>query len=163
MILKRIEKDNKIKSMYASSTICATIFDTQTKDLTVIFNNGGQYKYPGVALTDYTRVEISESTGTDFNTHIKKKYTNFEKLDKLSDTALAAIMKDVDEMKAADDKIQLVAKTKLMLDSMLRLVAAHVATDKVNPAVFKDVQACIEAYNKIANPLPPIGKPVVAA
>lgn len=162
MILKRVEKDNKIKSMYASSTICATIFDTQTKDLTVIFNNGGQYKYPDVALTDYTRVELSESTGADFNTYIKKKYTTFEKLDKLSDTALSAILKDVEEMKSADDKIQLESKTKTMLDSMLRLAAAYVATDKVNPSVFKDVQASIEAYNKIANPAP-VATPAVVS
>jgi hypothetical protein len=162
MILKRLEKDNKIKAMYASSTICATIFDTTTKELTVIFNNGGQYKYPNVALTDYTRIENSESTGSDFNTHIKKKYTEFEKLDKLSDTALAAILKDVEEMKAADDKIQLAAKTKLMLDSMTRLVAAYIATDKVNPVVFKDVQASIEAYNKLANPAPVAAPAVVS-
>jgi hypothetical protein len=162
MILKRLEKDNKIKAMYASSTICATIFDTTTKELTVIFNNGGQYKYPNVSLTDYTRIEISESTGSDFNTHIKKKYTEFEKLDKLSDTALAAILKDVEEMKAADDKLQLASKTKTMLDSMTRLVAAYIATDKVNPSVFKDVQASIEAYNKVANPAPVAAPAVVS-
>lgn len=162
MILKRLEKDNKIKAMYASSTICATIFDTTTKELIVIFNNGGQYKYPNVALTDYTRIEISESTGSDFNTHIKKKYTEFEKLDKLSDAALAAILKDVEEMKAADDKLQLASKTKTMLDSMTRLVAAYIATDKVNPSVFKDVQASIEAYNKVANPAPVAAPAVVS-
>ena len=154
MILKRVEKDNKIKAMYASSTICATVFDTQTKDLTVIFNNGGQYKYPNVSLTDYTRVEISESTGTDFNTYIKKKYTNFEKLDKISDAKLVEILKDVEEMKAADDKLQLTQTTKKMLDSMLRLVAGYVATDKVDKIVYKDVQAAIEAYNKITAPAP---------
>ncbi len=162
MILKRIEKDNKIKAMYASSTICATIFDTTTKELVVIFNNGGQYKYPNVALTDYTRIEISESTGSDFNTHIKKKYTDYTKLDKLSDTALAAIMKDVEEMKAADDSLQLAGNTKKMFDNMLRLIAAYVATDKVNGPIFKDVQASIEAYNKVANPAPVAAQAVVS-
>lgn len=154
MILKRLEKDNKIKAMYASSTICATTFDTTTKELTVIFNNGGQYKYSNVSLTDYTRIEISESTGSDFNTHIKKKYTDFQKLDKLSDTALAAILKDIEGMKADDDKLQLAGNTKKMFDNMLRLIAAYVATDKVNPSVFKDVLTSIEAYNKVANPAP---------
>jgi hypothetical protein len=163
MILKRVEKDNKIKAMYSSSTICATIFDTQTKDLTVIFNNGGQYKYPNVSLTDYTRVEISESTGSDFNTHIKKKYTNFEKLDKITDTALSAIIKEVEELKAADDKIQLEAKTKTMLDSMTRLIAGYIATGKVEKTIFKNVESSIADYNKIANPLPPVGAPVVVS
>jgi len=162
MILKRLEKDNKIKAMYASSTICATIFNTTTKELIVIFNNGGQYKYPNVALTDYTRIEISESTGSDFNTHIKKKYIEFEKLDKLSDTALSAILKDVEEMKAADDKVQLATKTKGMLDSMTRLLAAYIATDKINPSVFKDVQSSIEAYNQIAN-IAPVAAPAVVS
>ncbi len=154
MLLKRQEKDTKIKAMYASSTICATTYDTATKDLTVIFNNGGQYKYPGVSLTDYTRIEISESTGTDFNTYIKKKYTNFEKLDKITEAALADILKTVEETKAVDEKHQLDSKTKNMLDSMQRLVAAYVATNKIDKTVFKDVQASIEAYNKLTNPAP---------
>jgi len=154
MLLKRQEKDTKIKAMYASSTICATTYDTATKDLTVIFNNGGQYKYPNVSLTDYTRIEISESTGTDFNTYIKKKYTNFEKLDKITEAALADILKTVEDTKATDEKHQLDSKTKNMLDSMTRLVAAYVATNKVDKTVFKDVQASIEAYNKLVNAVP---------
>ena len=68
MIIKKQEKNGKIKAMYSSSTICASIFDTLTKDLTVIFNNGGQYKYPNVELTDYTRFETSDSNGITFST-----------------------------------------------------------------------------------------------
>ena len=37
MILKRQEKNGKIKAMYSSATICASVFDTTTKDLIVIF------------------------------------------------------------------------------------------------------------------------------
>lgn len=162
MILKRLEKDDKIKAMYTSSTVCATIFDKKSNDLTVIFNTGGQYKYKNVALTDYTRLEISESTGSDFNTYIKKKYTDFDKLDNLSDAALATILKEVEEMKSSDDKIQLVSKTKAMLDSMTSLLGAYIATDKVNPTVLKHVQASIEAYNKVANPAP-VATPAVVS
>ena len=91
MILKKQEKNGIIKAMYASSTICASIFNTENRDLTVIFNNGGQYKYSSVELTDYTRFETSDSNGTTFNTYIKKKYTNFENLDKLSELELKTI------------------------------------------------------------------------
>lgn len=153
MLLKRQEKDTKIKAMYASSTICATTYDTTTKDLTVIFNNGGQYKYPGVALTDYTRLEISESTGTDFNTYIKKKYTNFEKLDKISDAALAAITNEVSEIKKADDKNQLESNTKSMMKEMTSILGEYVSTGKVNADSFKKLQFAITAYDNIVNPI----------
>lgn len=153
MLLKRQEQDNKIKAMYASSTICATVFDTTTKDLTVIFNNGGQYKYPSVALTDYTRLEISESTGTDFNTYIKKKYTNFEKMDKVSDATLAAIMKDVNVLKEADDKLQLDSKTKQMYQQMASMLGDYIISGKVNPKAFANLQGVMNDYDKIANPV----------
>ena len=42
MILKRLEKNGVIKAMYSSATICASTYDTTTKDLTVIFNTGGK-------------------------------------------------------------------------------------------------------------------------
>ena len=64
------------------------------------------------------------------------------------------IKPDIEETKATDEKHQLDSKTKNMLDSMTRLVAAYVATNKVDKTVFKDVQASIEAYNKLANPAP---------
>ena len=102
MIVKRLEKNGKIKAMYSSSTICGSVYDTATKELTVIFNNGGQYKYPDVASTDYMRFETADSNGSTFNTYIKKKYTTFEKLDKLSDTALATILKEVEELKTKE-------------------------------------------------------------
>jgi hypothetical protein len=72
MILKKQTKDNLVKAIYASSNICASTYDTQTKDLVIIFNNGGQYKYPNVSETDYTRFEIADSQGAIFNSHIKK-------------------------------------------------------------------------------------------
>ena len=34
MIVKRLEKNGKIKAMYSSSTICGSIYDTTTKELT---------------------------------------------------------------------------------------------------------------------------------
>ena len=79
MILKRKEKENKVKAIYDSSNILASTYDLNNGDLTLIFKSGSQYKYPNVSKSDYMRFEIAESQGKVFNTHIKK-YT-FEKMD----------------------------------------------------------------------------------
>jgi hypothetical protein len=72
MILKRQEQDNLIKVIYESSNIFASIYDTKTGDLEIIFKAGTKYKYPNVSKTDYMRFEVADSQGAVFNTHIKK-------------------------------------------------------------------------------------------
>jgi hypothetical protein len=154
MILKRQEKNGKIKAMYSSATVCASVFDTTTRDLIVIFNNGGQYKYPSVDLTDYTRFETAESNGSTFNTYIKKKYTNFEKMDKLDDETIKAILKEIEDLKGAEDKASLDAATKAMMETMALTLASFVSTGKVDYDVFRKLQTKMEAYDKVANPQP---------
>jgi hypothetical protein len=154
MILKRQEKNGKIKAMYSSATVCASVFDTTTRDLIVIFNNGGQYKYPSVDLTDYTRFETAESNGSTFNTYIKKKYTNFEKMDKLDDDTIKAILKEIEDLKGAEDKASLDAATKAMMETMALTLASFVSTGKVDYDVFRKLQTKMEAYDKVANPQP---------
>lgn len=152
MILKRQEKNGKIKAMYSSSTVCASVFDTTTKDLIVIFNNGGQYKYPSVDLTDYTRFETSDSNGTTFNTYIKKKYTNFEKMDKLDEATIKAILKEISELKEAEEKASMEVATKAMMETMALALASYVSTGKIENDTLRKLQAKIEAYDKVANP-----------
>ena len=154
MIVKRLEKNGKIKAMYSSSTICGSIYDTATKDLTVIFNNGGQYKYPNVESTDYMRLETADSNGSTFNAHIKKKYVNFEKLDKLSESAIAAILKEVGELKTSEDNASIDVKTKTMLESMNLLIGAYLASGKVDSDLFRKVHDNVLAYDKLTNPQP---------
>lgn len=154
MILKRQEKNGKIKAMYSSATICASVFDTTTKDLIVIFNNGGQYKYPSVDLTDYTRFETAESNGSTFNTYIKKKYTNFEKMDKLEEGTIKAILKEIGELKEAEEKASMEGVTKAMMEAMAIALASYVSTGKVEYDVLKKLQTKMDAYNKVANPQP---------
>ena len=154
MILKRLEKNGVIKAMYSSATICASTYDTTTKDLTVIFNNGGKYKYPMVESTDYTRFETAESNGSTFNTYIKKKYTNFEKLDKVDETTLKAILKEIEDLKGAEDKASLEAATKTMMETMALTLASFVSTGKVDYDIFRKLQTKMEAYDKVANPQP---------
>jgi hypothetical protein len=154
MILKRQEKNGKIKAMYSSSTICGSVYDTATKDLTVIFNNGGQYKYPNVEATDYMRLETADSNGTAFSTYIKKKYTAFEKLDKLSDAALSMIIKEIDELKTAEDSVSTEVKTKTMLEAMNVLIGSYISTGKIDASLLNKVEARIGEYNKASNPEP---------
>lgn len=154
MILKRQEKNGKIKAMYSSSTVCASIFDPTTKDLTVIFNNGGQYKYSSVEMTDYTRFETADSNGSIFNTYIKKKYPNFEKLDKLGEAEIKNILNEIDELKTAEDKASLEVKAKAMMTEMAGMLTTYVSTGSVNLAAFAKLQTKMADYDKVVNPQP---------
>jgi hypothetical protein len=149
MILKKQEKNGIIKAIYASSTICASTFNTENRDLTVIFNNGGQYKYSSIQLTDYTRFETSDSNGTTFNTYIKKKYTNFEKLDKLSDLELKAILKEVSDLKELEDKSAAEGATKPMMELMANLVATYIGTGNVSNDLLLKLSTKISDYEKL--------------
>lgn len=149
MIVKKQEKNGKIKAMYSSSTICGSIYDTETKDLTVIFNNGGQYQYPNVEASDYTRFEIAESNGSVFNTYIKKKYTNFTKLTPLTESALNSVLEEVKTLKAAEDSASLELKTKEMLTSMSTLISTYLSTGNISQDIIEKVKTKIEAYEGI--------------
>ena len=154
MILKKQEKNGIIKAMYASSTICASIFNTENRDLTVIFNNGGQYKYSSVELTDYTRFETSDSNGTTFNTYIKKKYTNFEKLDKLSELELKTILKEVSDLKELEDKSAAEGATKPMMELMANLVASYIGTGNVSNDSLVKLSTKMSEYYRLTNKQP---------
>jgi len=149
MILKRQEKNGKIKAMYSSSTICGSVYDTATKDLTVIFNNGGQYKYPNVEATDYMRLETADSNGTAFSTYIKKKYTAFEKLDKLSDGALSMIIKEIDELKTAEKTVSIEDTTKLLMESIINVLSNYISSGNVNDDLVSVLQTKISDYQKL--------------
>ena len=154
MILKKQEKSGIIKAIYSSSTLCASIFDTNTRSLTVIFNNGGQYKYPSVDLTDYTRFETADSNGSVFSTYIKKKYTNFEKLDKLDADTIDTILKEVSELKEAEDKSNLEGIKKIMMESMATLLANYVKTNNIDYDLFRKIETNMTKYDGIQNPQP---------
>lgn len=105
MILKKQEKDEITKAIYSSSNICASTYDKDSKSLVIIFNNGGQYLYEGVSLTDYTRFESADSQGKVLNSHIKNH--PFKKLDKVDTTELlneVKVLTKVDESEDVTDK-----------------------------------------------------------
>jgi hypothetical protein len=144
MLLKKQEKDNVTKAIYASSNICASTYDRTSKNLTIIFNNGGQYKYPNVSETDYTRFEIADSQGVVFNSHIKKY--DFEKLDKIDATS---ILTEVTELKEVEDKIKIESVTKFMMTAINAVIVYHEATQTVDPALYTKMKSAMDEYEKI--------------
>lgn len=148
MIVKRLEKNGVIKSMYSSSTICGSIYDTTNKELVIIFNNGGQYKYPNVSETDYFRLETADSNGSTFNTHIKKKYTNFEKLDPIPEVKLKMILKEISDLKEVEAKPSKKAKTKSMLESMNILIGSFLVNGSVDNNLLTKVETSISEFKK---------------
>ena len=81
MILnKHIDKES-IESLYDSSNILASRYNTISKKLAIIFKGGRQYLYHDVNKTDYDVFEQSESQGKVLNSVIKKyKFDRIEEV-----------------------------------------------------------------------------------
>lgn len=139
MILKKQEKDNIIKAMYDSSNVLASIYDTNTNDLILIFNKGNQYKYSNVSVTDYTRFEIAESQGKVFNTHIKTH--SFEKLGQVNPEEIYA---EINSLKAAEKNALLEGLQLKVVDNMKSLLSD--ATTPYTKQRLEALQSAIKAY-----------------
>ncbi len=124
MILKRQEKDGKIKAMYESSNILASTYDTATNDLTIIFKAGTQYKYSKVSRTDYMRFEIAESQGAVFNTHIRKYPTT-----KLESVDASRILNEAANLLAEEQKALIEGKKKKIFEQIGAVTAT--ANDEI--------------------------------
>lgn len=146
MILKKQEKENKTKAIYSSSNICASTYEKDTQNLTIIFNNGGQYVYENVSPTDYTRFELADSQGAVFNTHIKKH--SFKKLDKIDPSE---ILTEVNNYKDSEDKIILNHATKTMVDAMRAFITYYDTTNNVEADQFTKLKDSMGSYESIIN------------
>lgn len=144
MVLKRQEKNEKIKAIYSSSNICASTYDKETQALVIIFNNGGQYLYEGVSPTDYTRFEIADSQGVVFNSHIKKY--PFQKLDKVN---VVEILTEVENLKDSEDKIKVKHSLNALIDSMKAMITYHESTEEIEIGQYEKVKKSIEAYDAL--------------
>ena len=144
MLLKKQEKDTVTNAIYASSNVCASTYDRTTKDLTIIFNNGGQYKYPNVSETDYTRFELADSQGVVLNSHIKK-YA-FEKLDKVDPSAILA---EITELKDAEKKAKITHYTKGLVAAIDAVSVYYQKTESIDPALYTKMKSAMEEYEKI--------------
>ena len=72
MILNRHIDKESIESLYDSSNILASRYNTISKKLAIIFKGGRQYLYHDVNKNDYDVFEQSESQGKILNSVIKK-------------------------------------------------------------------------------------------
>lgn len=144
MLLKKQETDNKTKSIYESSNICASIYDKSNNSLTIIFNNGGQYIYEGVTSSDYLRFEVADSQGAVFNSHLKKY--PFQKLDKVD---VKDILVEIHEIKNIEDKIKINHVVGLMMDKMRTVSKYYETTGEVETGLLNKVREAIADYDKI--------------
>lgn len=145
MILKKQEKNGKVKAMYSSSNICASVYDTASGDLTLIFNNGGQYQYAGVSKTDYMRFEMADSQGSVMNTHIKKY--PFTKLDKVDTTE---ILKEVQDLSATTEpEVTPEVATKQMLGDMSTIIANYIKNGNITATSLGLLKVSMGQYESV--------------
>jgi len=112
MLVRKLINDGIMKSYYDSSNILVSEYDQSTKNLIVIFKNGGKYEYKDVSISDYTRFELADSQGKVLNSHIKQY--PFEALGKVD---ISKINEEIDDFKL-NDKIDL-QKSFISLASQL--------------------------------------------
>ena len=84
MLLNRHIDKESIESIYESSNILASRYNTISQKLAIIFKGGRQYLYHDVKRTDYNTFETAESQGKILNSHIKNYKT--EKIEGTVDT-----------------------------------------------------------------------------
>lgn len=90
-ITKKI-KGTIIECLYKSSNVLGSEYDTSKNELAIIFKNGLKYKYKNVPFEEYTRFEIAESQGKQFNMEIRKN-REFEKSEQVDTTRIIAEIK----------------------------------------------------------------------
>lgn len=144
MILKKLEKNGKVKAMYASQTILASTYDVATNDLTIIFSNGGQYKYSGVVEADYKAFETTDSQGKALNTVIKGKKYPFTKLDSLDVNIVNSIKNEIEGLKKnIDTDATPSIDEKKLIFSMSFIVTEYLSSGKINQDVLKEVKSIL--------------------
>jgi hypothetical protein len=95
------------------------------------------------------RLETADSNGTIFNNYIKKNYTNFEKLDKLPESALVSIIKEIEELKPAEKTVSIEDTTKLMMESIINVLSNYISSGNVNDDLVSVLQTKISDYQKL--------------
>ena len=66
-ILSEKIEGTKIINVIESSNINQTVYDTNTKNLEVVFKNGSTFLYEDVPHQIYTKFRMAESQGSFFN------------------------------------------------------------------------------------------------
>ena len=73
-IIKENIEGKKISVDIQSSNLQSAVYDTESEDLSVTFNNGSIYEYEKVPWSIFTKLRMAESQGKFFNSDISKKY-----------------------------------------------------------------------------------------
>lgn len=73
-ITREIIDGTKIINEIKSSNIKKTEYDTNSKNLKVVFNNDAVYEYDEIPHQVYTKFRMAESQGKFFSSEIAKKY-----------------------------------------------------------------------------------------
>jgi len=141
LVKKQVTPEGVTKALYSSSNICASIFDSIVSELTIIFNHGGQYKYTGVGLTDYTRFELAESQGSILNTHIKKHATS--KLENFDTTGLLAEILTLSEL---NDSSTIESTTNDLLETMNSIIGSYIKNGNITAVNLKGLKNNIDKY-----------------
>jgi len=138
MILKRTVNEGVVKGLYDSTNILASEYDQTTNNLTVVFKNGGKYKYNGVIMKDFTRFELADSQGKILNTHIKNNY-EFEALGKI-DT------KDILESVALLEKDSLQEFAEVVRAKALDLIAEVDSNLELSDKRIDELESALAVY-----------------
>lgn len=143
MIIKRIEKEDNIKIIHESSNILASTFDKATNDLTIIFKNGGQYKYSNVKKTDYLQFEMAESVGKALNQYIKPY-----PFSKLEDVDTKIILEEIEKVQNA----AIEGMTELVVKQMKNIVDFYAEYKVIEDFQIDDLGNIINKYKDIKFP-----------
>lgn len=133
-IIKKLISESVIETMYDSSNILASKYDTANKTLIVIFKNGGQYQYPDVSYTDYYNLDNADSQGAVFNTSIRKNYPTFQKLDSIN---VEEYIKEINGKGLNDEEIKLI-------QLMTEFVGRHTNAEKMDMGLLLSVEEAIK-------------------
>ncbi len=144
MILKKQEKDDKVKAIYSSSNICASTYDKTNKTLTIIFNHGGQYQYDNVSETDYMRFEIADSQGKVLNSHIKQHATT-----KLDAVDTKAILAEVTNIQAEVEQVKIAHAVRQMVDKLKAVTIYYDTTTNVESGLLAKAKEAIANYEAV--------------
>lgn len=133
-IIKKIISESVIETMYDSSNILASKYDTANKNLIITFKNGGRYQYPDVSYTDYYNLDNADSQGVVFNSSIRKNYPTFHKLDSID---VEEYIKDMNAKGLNDEEMKLI-------QLMTEFVGKHANADKMDMGLLFTVEGAIK-------------------
>lgn len=71
MLINRTEQNSVVDALYESSNIISSRYNKTTSELRLIFKSGIEYVYENVTLSDYHKLELSDSQGRAFNKYLR--------------------------------------------------------------------------------------------